>query len=84
MFEYFHCPQRLLRFSSRLLVAGVLLLSSGIAAAYGEFVTLGIGELIGAHVLIVLGPTLFKLGYVMRLAAQEILTRGNMPTERVN
>ena len=81
MFEYFRCPQRLLRFSSRLLVAGVLLLSSGIAAAYGDFVTLGIGELIGAHVLIVLGPTLFKLGYVMRLAAQEILARGNMPTD---
>lgn len=75
MLALLSCPQRLLRLSTSLLLAGVLLLSSGVAAAYGGILRLTIGELIGAHVVIVLGPTLFKLGYVMRLAAQEKLRR---------
>lgn len=71
----FACPQRVLRLSSTLLAGGVLLLVSGSAVAYGPGETLALGTRIGGHILIILGPTLFKIGYVMRLAALQRLQR---------
>lgn len=73
MFALLANPRFVLRLSTTLLLAGILLLSTGLAIAYGLERRLPIVALVGAHVLIVLGPTLFKLGYVMRLAAQEKL-----------
>jgi len=73
MQRLFSDPRRVLRLSWGLLCMGVLLLASGLAVAYGLERRLAIPALVGAHVLIVLGPTLFKLGYVMRLAAQQKL-----------
>ncbi len=77
--RFFESPLRVLHLSTFMMMIGVLILSTGIALAYGNFVQLTMGELIGAHVLIVLGPTLFKLGYVLRLVAQQRIHRELSP-----
>lgn len=77
--SFLHDPRRLLRASSRLLLAGVLLFAAGVAVAYGPAEGPGLGTAIAAHVVIVVGPTLFKLGYVLRLTAQEQLQKQARP-----
>ncbi|MDA8484192.1 transmembrane sensor/regulator PpyR [Pseudomonas resinovorans] len=69
MTSLFGCPQRLLQLSHLLLWTGLLQLLLGIAGAYYLDAHLGLLTLIGAHGLVILGPTLIKLGYVMRLTA---------------
>jgi len=73
MFAYSFCPQTLLRLSSQLLLSGVGLLVLGLVGAYGLERQLGIGTLVLAHSLTIIGPALLKLGYVLRLAAQGAL-----------
>lgn len=67
----FDCPQRLLRLSNQLLAFGGAALLLGILGAYGWAEQLSMGTLIGAHSLTILGPTLLKVGYVMRLLAEK-------------
>ncbi|MDH0099651.1 transmembrane sensor/regulator PpyR [Pseudomonas sp. GD04158] len=69
-------PQQLLRLSSRLLLSGLALLVIGLLAAYGLESRLNLASLVLAHSLTIVGPGLLKLGYVLRLAAQHGLRRG--------
>ena len=69
-------PQQLLQLSSRLLLSGLALLVIGLLAAYGLQRQLSLQLLVLAHSLTVIGPGLLKLGYVLRLAAQHGLQRG--------
>jgi hypothetical protein len=63
-------PQQLLRLSSQLLLSGLGLLLLGLLAAYGLESRLNLASLVLAHSLTIVGPGLLKLGYVLRLAAQ--------------
>lgn len=71
MSDFFTCPLRALRLANQLLGAGLLLLLLGLFGAYGLDARLGLRLLVGAHALTILGPSLLKLGYVLRLAAQQ-------------
>ena len=75
MIEYLSCPRNVLRLSTRLLVAGLLLLLLGVVVAYGLDSRLTIGTQVAAHSAVILGPSLLKIGYVMRLLAQHYLGR---------
>ncbi|MCY1285805.1 hypothetical protein D9M68_409010 [compost metagenome] len=66
----FGCPLQVLRISTHLLLAGSVLLVLGVVAAYGFERALSIPQLVLAHSSVILGPTLLKVGYVMRLLAQ--------------
>ncbi|MBB2496037.1 transmembrane sensor/regulator PpyR [Aquipseudomonas ullengensis] len=69
MIESICQPRNLLRLSSLVLSVGLALLLVGIVLAYGFDRHLSIVELVGAHALTIIGPTLLKIGYVMRLIA---------------
>lgn len=69
MIRLLGCPQRLLQLSHLFLWIGLSQLLLGITGAYYLDVHLGLLTLVGAHGLVILGPTLIKLGYVMRLTA---------------
>lgn len=79
MLAYLACPARALRLANRMLLAGVLLLLSGLLGAYGLEAQLSMGSLVTAHSLIIIGPGLLKLGYVLRLAAQQHLRKQQEP-----
>jgi hypothetical protein len=64
------CPSRALQLANRMLLGGVLLLLIGLIGAYGLEAQLSIRSLVLAHALTLIGPSLLKLGYVLRLAAQ--------------
>ncbi|WP_445937800.1 transmembrane sensor/regulator PpyR [Pseudomonas sp.] len=73
MLAFLSCPSRALQLANRMLLAGVLLLLSGLLGAYGLEAQLSMGSLVTAHALTIIGPGLLKLGYVLRLAAQQHL-----------
>ena len=75
MIELLGCPKKLLRLSSHLLIAGLVILLAGSIAGYGMESRLGIPALVLAHSGVVIGPTLLKLGYVARLVAQHYLAK---------
>lgn len=77
MIEFFSCPQNLLRLSTQLLLAGLVILLAGSVAGYGMESRLGIPTLVVAHSGVVIGPTLLKLGYVARLVAQHYLRKAD-------
>jgi hypothetical protein len=62
-----------------MLLAGVLLLLSGLLGAYGLEAQLSMGSLVTAHALTIIGPGLLKLGYVLRLAAKQHLRKQQEP-----
>lgn len=63
-------PLHILRLSSQLLLIGLLLLVLGLVAAYGLEKHLSMGLLVLAHSLTLIGPSMLKIGYVLRLVAQ--------------
>jgi len=73
MIEYLSCPRNVLHLSTHLLIAGLLLLLIGVVVAYGLDSRLTIGTQVAAHSAVILGPSLLKIGYVMRLLAQHYL-----------
>ncbi|MFZ3153452.1 transmembrane sensor/regulator PpyR [Pseudomonas sp.] len=79
MLAYLSCPARALQLANRLLLVGVLLLLSGLLGAYGLEAQLNMGSLVTAHSLTIIGPGLLKLGYVLRLAAQQHLRTQQAP-----
>lgn len=79
MLGFFSCPQRALQLSTQLLFAGVVLLVCGLVGAYGLAAQLSIGSQVTAHSLTIIGPGLLKLGYVLRLAAQQQLHKQQEP-----
>lgn len=79
MLAYLACPVRALQLANRLLLLGALLLLCGLVGAYGLEMRLSIASLVTAHTLTVIGPALLKLGYVLRLAAQQALRDDKEP-----
>lgn len=73
MFAYFSNPQNVLHLSSNILGAGLALLLAGIYGAYLYAGHLPIVALVSMHAMTIIGPTLIKIGYVMRLLAQHWL-----------
>jgi hypothetical protein len=70
MFAYFSNPQNVLHLSSKILWAGLVLLLVGIYGAYLYTGYLPIAVQVLMHAGTIIGPTLIKIGYVMRLLAQ--------------
>ncbi|CAD5108616.1 transmembrane sensor/regulator PpyR [Zestomonas carbonaria] len=77
MSDLFGCPVHVLRLSGYLLAVGTALLIVGVTAAYGFDRALSIPQQVLAHSGVILGPTLLKVGYVMRLLAQHNLRKLN-------
>ncbi|MHC8395128.1 transmembrane sensor/regulator PpyR [Pseudomonas sp. LB3P93] len=73
MFDFFSNPQNVLHLSSRVLGAGLALLLVGSYGAYLYDGHLPIVALVTMHAMTIIGPTLIKIGYVMRLLAQHRL-----------
>jgi len=76
MFAYFSNPQNVLHLSSNMLGVGLALLLAGIYGAYLYAGHLPIVILVAMHAMTIIGPTLIKLGYVMRLLAQHRMGKG--------
>jgi hypothetical protein len=70
MLTFFESPLNVLHLSSKVLVAGLIMLLAGIYGAYLYDGHMPIALLVAMHALTILGPTLIKIGYVMRLLAQ--------------
>jgi hypothetical protein len=70
MFTFFESPLHILHLSSKVLVVGLIMLLAGIFGAYLYNGHMPIALLVAMHALTILGPTLIKIGYVMRLLAQ--------------
>ncbi|MBS4080974.1 transmembrane sensor/regulator PpyR [Pseudomonas rustica] len=70
MLTFFESPLNVLNLSSKVLVAGLVMLLAGIYGAYLYEGHMAIALLVAMHALTILGPTLIKIGYVMRLLAQ--------------
>ena len=70
MLTFFESPLNVLHLSSKVLVAGLVMLLAGICGAYLYDGHMPIALLVAMHALTILGPTLIKIGYVMRLLAQ--------------
>lgn len=66
-------PLQILHLSSQLLWAGLILLLVGLLTAYGLEKQLNVLSLVLAHSLTLLGPSILKIGYVLRLVAQQRL-----------
>ncbi|SUD38834.1 transmembrane sensor/regulator PpyR [Ectopseudomonas mendocina] len=66
-------PLQILHLSSQLLWAGLILLLVGLVAAYGLEKHLNVPTLVLGHSLTLLGPSILKIGYVLRLVAQQRL-----------
>jgi multidrug transporter EmrE-like cation transporter len=73
MFSFFESPLNVLHVSSRVLWLGLGLLLVGITGAYGLDAHFNLPTLVSLHALVIIGPTLLKLGYVLRLVAQHQL-----------
>ena len=73
MFAYFSNPQNVLHLSSKILGVGLAMLLAGIYGAYLYAGSLPIVVLVLMHAMTIIGPTLIKIGYVMRLLSQHRL-----------
>ncbi|MCK8666541.1 transmembrane sensor/regulator PpyR [Pseudomonas azerbaijanoccidens] len=73
MFHFFSNPQNVLHLSSRVLGVGLAMLLAGIYGAYLYEGHLSILALVSLHAMTIIGPTLLKIGYVMRLLSQHRL-----------
>ena len=73
MFDFFSNPHNVLHLSSKVLGLGLMLLLIGIYGAYLYSGHLPIVALVSMHAMTIIGPTLLKIGYVMRLLAQHRL-----------
>ncbi|VVN29088.1 transmembrane sensor/regulator PpyR [Pseudomonas fluorescens] len=76
MFNFFSNPRNVLQLSSHVLGAGLAMLLAGIYGAYLYDSHLSIVVLVSLHAMTIVGPTLLKIGYVMRLLSQYRLSRG--------
>lgn len=75
MFTVFESPLNVLHLSSKVLVAGLAMLLAGIYGAYLYQGPMPIALLVAMHAMTIVGPTLIKIGYVMRLLSQYRLGR---------
>ncbi|QHF39067.1 transmembrane sensor/regulator PpyR [Pseudomonas sp. S34] len=70
MSNFFSNPQNVLHLSNRVLGVGLVMLLAGVYGAYFYAGHLSIVALVSMHAMTILGPTLLKIGYVMRLLSQ--------------
>lgn len=77
MFDFFTQPMNVLSLSTRVLWTGLIMLLAGIIGAYVLDLHWSLLALVGLHAMTILGPTLIKIGYVMRLLAQHNLRKAN-------
>lgn len=70
MFAFFESPLNVLHLSSKILVAGLVMLLAGIYGAYLYQGHMPVALLVAMHAMTIIGPTLLKIGYVMRLLSQ--------------
>lgn len=63
-------PLNVFNLANNLILAGVAILVVGVLGAYGFDRHIGLGWVVGSHMLTIVGPSLVKLGYVMRLSTQ--------------
>jgi hypothetical protein len=75
MFDFFLQPANVLRLSSRVLLVGLAMLLTGIVGAYLLDLKLNLFELVSLHAMTIIGPTIIKIGYVMRLLSQHNLRK---------
>jgi hypothetical protein len=75
MFDFFLRPANVLRLSTRVLLVGLTLLLTGIVGAYLLDLHPTLFGLVSLHAMTIVGPTLIKIGYVMRLLAQHNLRK---------
>lgn len=75
MIEYIHQPRKLLLLSNYILSVSSLMLILGIALAYFFESRLTLIDLVAAHTLTILGPTVIKIGYIVRLIAEYQIER---------
>lgn len=75
MFDFFLQPANVLRLSTRVLMVGLAMLVTGIVGAYLLDLQLSLFELVSLHAMTIVGPTLIKIGYVMRLLSQHNLRK---------
>lgn len=75
MLTLFDHPQRTLTLSHAVLLSGLALLALGILGGYVVDHALGLAEQTLAHLLIITGPILLKVGYIIRINACQRLHR---------
>jgi flagellar motor component MotA len=73
MFRIFQDASRTHLLANTLLIAGLVLLLLGMLGGYVLNGHLVLFVQVAAHLLVIIGPTLIKIGYVMRLNACERL-----------
>lgn len=73
MLDFFHNAQRTHVVGNMLMVIGLLLLLVGVLGGYVINAHLALYLQVVAHLLVIAGPTLIKIGYVMRLNARQRL-----------
>lgn len=66
-------PSKVFNLANNLVVSGVVILLVGVLGAYCFDEAIGLGLVVGSHMLTIVGPSLVKLGYVMRLSVQDRL-----------
>lgn len=66
-------PSKVFNLANNLVVSGVVILLVGVLGAYCFDEAIGLGMVVGSHMLTIVGPSLVKLGYVMRLSVQDKL-----------
>lgn len=64
-------PALVHRYSTRLIQLACLLSLAGFYLAYVAADRISLGTMVGGHLMLLIGPGLLKLGYVLRLAAEE-------------
>ena len=75
MFNFFNNPLNVLHLSSKILEVGLAMLLLGIYGAYLYQGHLALPVLVLLHAMTIVGPTLLKIGYVMRLLSQHRLSK---------
>ncbi|WP_455231450.1 transmembrane sensor/regulator PpyR [Geopseudomonas aromaticivorans] len=66
-------PANVFNLAKNFILAGVAILIVGVLGAYGFDKQISLCLVVGAHMLTIVGPSLIKLGYVMRLSVQDKL-----------
>lgn len=66
-------PSKVFHLANNLVVSGVVILLVGVLGAYCFDEAISLGLVVGSHMLTIVGPSLVKLGYVMRLSVQDKL-----------
>ncbi|MDR9754237.1 transmembrane sensor/regulator PpyR [Pseudomonas sp. SZMC_28357] len=75
MFNFFNNPLTVLHLSSKVLEVGLAMLLLGIYGAYFYQGHLALSVQVLMHAMTIVGPTLLKIGYVMRLLSQHRLSK---------